>query len=152
MFPTSFINHRRKENVGSVVFKFAESSSSSTVDFSRENNERLKVFLSRASGGTWSLVVTYTGHICWSLCWSLFTNDFLFLASFVARTRFKRRGTMGYDPNDPEDIVAAGIEDVDEALVMVLSAFDCEEIRDDIQCCREIQYAPLNSRVNPIIK
>ena len=65
-FPTSFINHRRKENVGSVVFKFADSSSSSTVDFSRENNERLKVFLSRASGGnvTWSLVVNmYWSHI-----------------------------------------------------------------------------------------
>ena len=96
---------RRRGNVGSVVFKFADSSSSSAMDFSCESNEMLKVFLSRASG-----------------------------ASFITRMRFDKPATESYmRKNEPVDIAAAGIEDVDESLVMALSAFDSEETREAIQ-------------------
>ena len=44
--------------------------------------------------------------------------------------RYERQGTMGYNVHkDPEHIAAADIEDVDEALVMALSAFDSEVCR-----------------------
>ena len=52
-------------------------------------------------------------------------TDFV-LASFVARLRYARQGTIGYDPRDVADIVVSPIEDVDEKLVMLLNAFDSE--------------------------
>ena len=48
------------------------------------------------------------------------------LASFVARLRYARQGTIGYDPRNVDDIVVSPIEDVDEKLVMLLNAFDSE--------------------------
>ena len=50
-----------------------------------------------------------------------------FAACFVTQLRYERQGTMGYNMHkDPEHIAVADIEDVDEALVMALSAFDSE--------------------------